>query len=324
MPLLVYTREHTGFPKAWSRSIPLTPTSFKPTNYNLSIDSIRFAPEWTYQGKVSISGALASQAKQITLNSHQLQIHSASISSEAGKSVGSLTTTQVSYSEADQRATLSFDQDFPASEHAELTVTFQGTINNVMAGFYRSKYKPAVEPSPSVPKDDGHHYMFSTQFESCDARRAFPCFDEPNLKASFEFAIEIPEDQTALSNMPEKEVAASQRTDGGKWKVVSFEKSPVMSTYLFAWAFGDFEYVEAETARRYNGKKLPVRVYTTKGLKEDARWALENAWKIIDLFSEVWIECVLEICGIRLTRSRRRSRLTIRCPSRTSWRCTSL
>ena len=76
-----------------------------------------------------------------------------------------------------------------------------------MAGFYRSRYTPKGEASPSVARDEEHHYMFSTQLESCDARRAFPCFDEPNLKASLEFSIEIPEDQTALSNMPEKETA---------------------------------------------------------------------------------------------------------------------
>jgi aminopeptidase N len=221
-----------------------------------------------------------------------LKIYDAEIKSEAGKSVGSIKTNNVEYSEEDDRAKLVFDQEFPASQQAELVISFEGTMNDNMAGFYRSKYKPAVEPSPSVPQDSGHHYMFSTQFESCDARRAFPCFDEPNLKASFEFSIEIPDDQTALSNMPEKEVTPSQREDGGgsKWKVVKFEKSPIMSTYLYAWAFGDFEYVEAETARRYNGKKLPVRVYTTKGLKEDARWALDNAWKIIDLFSEVIVQ----------------------------------
>lgn len=102
-------------------------------------------------------------------------------------------------------------------------------MNNIMAGFYRSKYKPAVPAAPSVAKDDEFHYMLSTQFESCDARRAFPCFDEPNLKATFDFEIEIPEDQTALSNMPEKGVKKSKKEG---LKVVAFEKTPIMSTYV--------------------------------------------------------------------------------------------
>lgn len=157
-------------------------------------------------------------------------------------------------------------------------------MNNSMAGFYRSKYKPTVEPAKSVPTDGEHHYMFSTQFESSDARRAFPCFDEPNLKASFDFEIEIPEDQTALSNMPEKETKKGSKEG---LKIVSFETSPVMSTYLLAWAFGDFEYVEGFTKRKYNGKNLPVRVYTTKGLVEQGKLALEASHQVVDYFSEV-------------------------------------
>jgi hypothetical protein len=99
-----------------------------------------------------------------------------------------------------------------------------------MAGFYRSKYKPAVNPAASVAKDDEYRYMFSTHFEPCDARQAFPCFDEPNLKATFDFEIEIPEDQVALSNMPEKSVVEGKGKSG--YKVVSFERTPVMSTYV--------------------------------------------------------------------------------------------
>jgi len=108
-------------------------------------------------------------------------------------------------------------------------IRFEGTMNSEMAGFYRSKYKPTVTPHPSVPKDDEYHYMFSTQFEATDARRAFPCFDEPNLKASFDFEIEIPQDLVCLSNMPEKESKSSKKSG---FKFVSFDKTPVMSTYV--------------------------------------------------------------------------------------------
>lgn len=157
-------------------------------------------------------------------------------------------------------------------------------MNSDMAGFYRSKYQPKEQASKGVARDSDNHYMFSTQFESSDARRAFPCFDEPNLKASFDFEIEIPDGLVALSNMPEKETRKGKK-DGHK--IVSFERSPVMSTYLLAWAFGDFEYVEDFTRRKYNGKSLPVRVYTTKGLKEQGMLALESAHQIVDYFSEV-------------------------------------
>ena len=137
-------------------------------------------------------------------------------------------SSDISYDETSQRATLAFSKDLSASSKSVLQIEFSGTMNNVMAGFYRSKYKPTVIPAASVPKEDEYHYMFSTQFESSDARRAFPCFDEPNLKATFDVQIEIPEDQVALSNMPEKNV--SEGKDGRK--VVAFERTPVMSTYV--------------------------------------------------------------------------------------------
>ena len=194
----------------------------------------------------------------------------------------SLETTSFSYDEKKQRATLTFPEEIPASQNAQLDITFRGIINNDADGFYRSKYKPVEPAAASVPRDDTFHYMYSTQFEACSARRAFPCFDEPRLKATFDFEIEIPDDQVALSNMPVK--SASKTKDG--LQLVSFERTPVMSTYLLAWAVGDFEYVEAFTDRKYNGKQIPVRVYTTRGLKEQGRWALEHAPKTIDLFSE--------------------------------------
>ena len=157
-------------------------------------------------------------------------------------------------------------------------------MNNIMAGFYRSRYEPAVTPAALVPKVEDSHYMFSTQFESSDARRAFPCFDEPNLKATFDFSIEIPSDLTALSNMPEK-----ASTEGKNCrKVVSFDRSPIMSTYLLVWAFGDFEYVEELTRRKYNGRAIPVRVYTTRGLKSQGLYALENAHQLVDYYSKIF------------------------------------
>ena len=222
---------------------------------------------------------------KILVNSHQLKVLSAEIFTEQSKTEHSVKAKDISYDEKSQRAILSFPGMLPTSPRAILDIKFEGVMNNLMAGFYRSKYKPAVEPAPSVPKDEEHHYMFSTQFEACEARRAFPCFDEPNLKASFDVDIEIPEDQTALSNMPEKSAKKGSK-DG--FKVVSFERTPIMSTYLLAWAFGDFEYVEDFTQRKYNGKNLPVRVYTTRGLKEQGRYALEHAHKVIDYFSDVF------------------------------------
>lgn len=211
----------------------------------------------------------------------ELSLKNAKVDVESGKASISCNTTDFKYDGKAQRATIAFDTELPVSK-ATITIEFQGVINHDMAGFYRSQYKPAAPAAASVPHDDEWHYMMSTQFESSDARRAFPCFDEPNLKATFDFSIEIPNDQVALSNMP---VKSTTPTVEGK-QLVAFERTPIMSTYLLAWAVGDFEYIESFTDRRYNGKQLPVRVYTTRGLKEQGQWALQHAPKVIDFFSE--------------------------------------
>ncbi len=269
-------------PVALDRDI--LPGTVKPINYDISIYDLGLGGAFSYQGIVKIMSKIVKSSKEITLNTHQLKIHSAEVQLEHTKTQQPLKATDISYDVPRQRATLTFPEEIPTSEKAFIVIKFQGTIDNDMAGFYRSKYKPAVTPAASVPKDGDSHVMFSTQFESCDARRAFPCFDEPNLKATFDFEIELPEDQVALSNMPEKRVNKSK--DG--LKVVSFERTPIMSTYLLTWAVGDFEYIEDFTKRKYNGKPLPVRVYTTRGLKSQAQYALEHAPKIIDYFSEIF------------------------------------
>ncbi len=271
------------------------PDNVKPINYDISLYDLELGGGFTYQGTVSILAKIVKGSKEITLNSHLLKIHSAQVSLDHVKTQHTFKSTGVSYDAPRQRATISFDEDLPVSDKALVIIKFEGIMNNDMCGFYRSKYKPAVTPAASVARDGESYVMFSTQFESCDARRAFPCFDEPNLKATFDFEIEFPEDQVAISNMPEKEV---KKTKNGR-KVVSFERTPIMSTYLLAWAFGDFEYIEDFTQRKYGGKNLPVRVYTTRGLKSQGQYALEHAPKIVDYFSDIFgIEYPLPKCDL--------------------------
>jgi len=258
----------------------ILPDNLKPSHYDVSLRDMDFGA-WTYKGTTCIKVQITKPTKEVVLNALELKLHDAKVNVEGGQSYSS---TNFNYDAKAQRVTVVFDEEIAATETATLVVEFEGILNNDMAGFYRSKYKPTVEAAKSVPRDEDWHYMLSTQFESCDARRAFPCFDEPNLKATFDFEVEIPEDQVALSNMPVKE---TKKTKDG-WNMVSFETTPVMSTYLLAWAVGDFEYIEAFTDRKYNGKQIPVRVYTTRGLKEQGDWALQHAPKIIDFFSDIF------------------------------------
>lgn len=94
-----------------------------------------------------------------------------------------------------------------------------------MCGFYRSQYVV----------DGVKKTMATTQFEACDARRAFPCWDEPACKATFAFTLTVPEHMTAVSNMP---VKATVHFTKAKTKTVAFETTVKMSTYLGAFVVG--------------------------------------------------------------------------------------
>ncbi|KAL6233896.1 hypothetical protein BDW75DRAFT_180445 [Aspergillus navahoensis] len=258
------------------------PSVVKPAHYDISLFDLQFGGSWSYKGIVSITSKVNSPTREVVLNAKEIEVHHAKVLGRDGAELAK--TSEITYDQKSERVTLGFPEELPRSEIV-VSISFTGTMNNAMAGFYRSKYKPAVKPTSDTPKDGEFHYMLSTQFESCDARRAFPCFDEPNLKATFDFEIEVPKGQTAISNMPVKSEKEGSKPE---LKVVSFGTTPVMSTYLLAWAVGDFDYVEALTERKYQGKRIPVRVYTTKGLKEQARFALECAHRTVDYFSEVF------------------------------------
>ncbi|KAJ9288246.1 hypothetical protein DTO280E4_6045 [Paecilomyces variotii] len=258
------------------------PDVAKPIHYDLSLFDLEFGGSWSYKGVVKIDLDVTKPTKQIVLNSKEIDVQSAEILAKDGSA--SAKASQITYDKKSERVALEFPNEIAPSKTV-LKIDFTGTMNSAMAGFYRSKYKPVATPAADTPKEGDFYYMLSTQFESCDARRAFPCFDEPNLKATFDFELEVPKEQVALSNMPVKSVR-----DGNKpgLKFVSFDRTPIMSTYLLAWAVGDFEYVEAFTQRKYKGASIPVRVYTTRGLKDQARFALECAHRTVDYFSEVF------------------------------------
>eukprot|EP00438_Fugacium_kawagutii_P023078 Skav219020 [mRNA] locus=scaffold2142:370618:380851:+ [translate_table: standard] len=114
----------------------------------------------------------------------------------------------------------------------KLELKFVGILNDQMAGFYRSGYKDINGTSK---------IMASTQFESLDARRAFPCWDEPARKAIFGLTLVVDTGLEALSNMPEKRRCF---LDGGAKTEIVFMDSPKMSTYLLAFLVGEFDFIQ--------------------------------------------------------------------------------
>lgn len=164
---------------------------------------------------MKVDVAVNRPTNSIWLNLKELEISKASVT--FGNT--SLECAKLRHDEELERVELQFPSTISGPE-ASITIHFTGTINNTLSGFYRS----SMHQNPSAPEE----HVFSTQFEACEARKAFPCFDEPSLKATFDISIQVPEHLTALSNMPVKDSISSN--DGTK--VVSFERTPVMSTYV--------------------------------------------------------------------------------------------
>jgi aminopeptidase 2 len=141
-----------------------------------------------------------------------------------------------------------------------------------MAGFYRSSYK--------MP-DGSTKYMATTQMEPTDARRAFPCFDEPALKAKFTITLIADKNMTCLSNM---DVVSEEEVDGkyGKAKkAVTFRETPLMSTYLLAFIVGELKMIETQKFR------VPVRVFATPDRDiEHGRFSLDLAARTLAFYEQ--------------------------------------
>ena len=229
------------------------PPNVRPTAYRLTLTPD--LENFTFTGQVSIDLQVSESTGRVLLNAAELQITSASITDAYG---GPMPASGILLDEKRERAYLTFPREI-ATGRATLSMEFSGILNDQLRGFYRCRYTDA---------DGADRNMAATQFEATDARRAFPCWDEPAAKATFELTLRIPSELTAVSNtMPEAETPAKEGT-----KEILFAPTPKMSTYLLAFIVGDLAAVEE---RAPNGTL--VRIWATRGKEEQGRFALETA-----------------------------------------------
>jgi len=217
---------------------------------------------FTFKGEETIEIILTKPTKKITLHAVEIQI----ISAEVLHKKLSIKSKNINYDLEFETAVISFPKKLSKGK-LKLKLVFTGVLNDKMRGFYRSKYKI----------DGKDYHMAVTQFESTDARRAFPCFDEPAKKAVFDVELIIPKDHTAISNTIETEVL--EHSSG--FKILKFAPTPKMSTYLLVFIVGRFEHIEAKTK-----EGILVRVFVTPGKKKQAEFALEVAVKTLSFYTE--------------------------------------
>jgi len=155
-------------------------------------------------------------------------------------------------------------------ERVLVDLVFQGTLNREMLGLYRSQTKDL---------DGNNVNMLVTQFESVSARRCFPCWDEPALKAIFSIELITPAPYVVLSNTDE---VTRFNAHNSSWIVHQFADTPPMSTYLVAFVVGDMESIEATAP--VSG--IRMRCWTRRGMSWSAQFALDVACKAMDFYTD--------------------------------------
>ncbi len=225
------------------------PRTVIPSRYELTLRPDLEAA--TFAGTASIAVTVQEATDTVVLNAIELEIDEAVIV------VGDTRhPAGTELDEATERLHLHLDAALDPGE-ATLELAFRGILNDQLRGFYRSTFTD----------EKGHERVLATtQFEATDARRAFPCWDEPDLKASFAVTLDVPEGLLAVANT--REVARQDREDGSVR--IHFAESMVMSTYLVAFVIGPLEVTDPVPAGG-----VDLRVVHPVGKGDLARYALE-------------------------------------------------
>jgi aminopeptidase N len=226
-----------------------------PDNYKL-----RFAPDFTknnFTGDETIQVRVLKPTSKIALNAAEIDFEAATITS------GSTTQkAQVTLDKEKEMAILTVGNVIQPGP-ATIQIRYTGILNNELRGFYLGK------------DTDGRKYA-ATQFEATDARRAFPSFDEPAYKATFDLVVIADQGMTVISNT--KVVSDTPGPGDGK-HTVRFATTPKMSSYLVAVVVGNFEYIEG------SADGIPIRVYASPGKKELGTFALDAAENIMRYYN---------------------------------------
>jgi aminopeptidase N len=233
------------------------PKNVVPTHY-----AIDLKPDLT---ALAVSGSEAVEIKvleatdHLVLNALDIVVRSASLEGEAGQ-VATITAQPKA-----QTVTLAFPHALAVGPH-KLRVAFTGRINSFGRGLFFVDY----------PTAHGRKRMIATELEPADARRVFPCWDEPAFKASFEPSVTVPRNFLALSNMP----IAREEPAGRASKRVSFGATPKMSSYLFVLVAGELERLTGDA----NG--VTVGVVTAAGKHGQGRYALASAVSLLGYYND--------------------------------------
>ena len=219
-----------------------------------------FAPDLekeTFRGRESIDVVLTEPSTTVTLHAAEINFSEVTITSG-----GKTQTARVTLDASRETATFTVPQPI-AEGKATIQITYTGILNDKLRGFY-------------ISKANGRKYAVS-QMEATDARRAFPSFDEPAFKATFDISMMIDSGDTAISNG--KVLSDTPGPEAGK-HTLKFGRTPKMSTYLAAMLVGDF------VCREGASDGIPIRICSTPDKRELTTFALEAAQQQLAFFNQ--------------------------------------
>src|SRR6188474_987564 len=234
------------------------PKEVVPTEY-----AIRILPNldnFTFAGSESVKLNVRSPVHQLVLNGLELKIEAASVD---GKE---LPSSAIATDNEKQLLTLTLPSKLAAGDHT-LTLRFTGKINEQGQGLFYMRYQEQGTGARKI--------MLGSQFEATDARRFFPCWDEPAFRARFQLTAVVPKNWLAVSNMP---VESEHKIAGGK--EVRFAATPPMSSYLNVFVAGELESIQSRSG------PTELRVIATKGKAEMGRYALEATAQILQYYND--------------------------------------
>ncbi|KAL7638670.1 UNVERIFIED_CONTAM: hypothetical protein RMT77_011242 [Armadillidium vulgare] len=228
---------------------------------------------FTFDGHVEMTFEVLEDTMNVTLHINDIVTKNETIKvmpeNSQGDS-GEVTIKSHQYDQDRQFYVAHLKEPLKRGQNYIISIDFVGFLNKDLDGFYRSSYKD---------ENGNTRWLAATQFQPTDARKAFPCMDEPGLKASFTIELARLENMSSISNMPLKESLPMEGEQGWVWD--KFEKSLKMSTYLVAFVISDFKYLESKDKTNYT-----FRVWAREGALPQADYAIKTGPPASKFFEE--------------------------------------
>ncbi|GLG93871.1 Aminopeptidase N [Gryllus bimaculatus] len=240
--------------------------SVLPSQYKL-----RLVPDLdgdSFEGHVDIRVRAEEAVGKIRLHAERITLLTARVTRVNDASSGSLFRGVVYWSDCEM-IEINLAEDLVVGEEYDISMDYHGELRDDMYGFYVSTYTIG----------DVKKRLAATQFQATHARKAFPCFDEPNFKARFEISVVAPPGYFCLSNMPVKE---EKDLTGGSREFI-FKNSPIMSPYLVAFVVSDFSNLDDEDNQEGG---VHIKTWARENALDRADYSLKVSRKMLDVLED--------------------------------------